>query len=156
MEKPISSDTQGVTQLIWSFIFSSGFHALILSHARSSIWLLEQKMRLLMYLCSSIGWVGWERDVCTCVGLGRCAWWWKFHRWTLRVQNTFIILIMVEKPTSRPMEFCHICRKGKLYTPCGYGCIQGQYFRNEEEKGFSFFLSSLFLFEIREDKWHCR
>jgi len=69
------------------------------------------------------------------------------------VQNTFIILIMVERPTSRQMELCHICRKGKLYTPCGYGCIQGQYFRNEEENVFSFFLNSLFLFEIWEDKW---
>lgn len=66
----------------------------------------------------------------------------------LCVQNTFIILIMVEKPTSRPMEFCHICRKGKLYTPCGCGCIQGQYFRNEEDKGFSFFFSSLFLLKF--------
>ncbi len=110
--------------------------------------LLEQKMRLLMHFCfseSTYGWVGWERDVCTWVGLGRWAWWWKFHRWTLCVQNTFIILIMVEKPTSRPMEFCHICRKGKLYTPCGCGCIHGQYFRNEEKKGFSFSILSFLL-----------
>ncbi len=60
------------------------------------------------------------------------------------LQNTFIILIMVEKPTSRPMEFCHICRKAKLYTPRGCGCIHGQYFRNYEKKGFSFFFSFLF------------
>ncbi len=31
MDKPISFDTQWATRLIWSFIFSSGFHALIVS-----------------------------------------------------------------------------------------------------------------------------
>ncbi len=34
MEKPISFDTQGATPLIWSFIFSSGFHALIVSRTQ--------------------------------------------------------------------------------------------------------------------------
>lgn len=91
--------------------------------------------------------------MCTWVGLGRWAWWWKFNRWTLCVQNTFIILIMVEKPTSRPMEFCHICRKGKLYTPCG--CVAASMVNTSEikrKRGFLCFSVLFFYFEIRKDK----
>ncbi len=146
MDKPISFDTQWATWLIWSFIFSSGFHALIVSRTplNATIRAENETSDAFCFSESTYGWVGWERDVCTWVGLGRWAWWWKFHHWTLCVQNTFLILIMVEKPTSRPMEFCHICRKGKLYTP--WAILQ-----KWREKGV-FFFNSLFSFEIWKGK----
>lgn len=130
IERPITFDTEEVTFLIWPFIFSPDF--LSLTHK-----LLERKMRLLMYLrASSSLWVGCERDVCV-LGLGRCVRWWKFPHRVLGVQNTSIIPVMVDEPAGRPVVFCHLRRKGKLYTACGYGLIQGRYFRNEAENGLS-------------------
>ncbi len=146
MEKPISFDTQGATPLIWSFIFSSGFHALIVSRTQlhATIRAENEDFWCIFALANESNvTVGWVRERCVYLSrFGRWAWWWKFHRWTLCAKH-IIILIMVEKPTSGPGSSAIFAERENVIRHAGAAASQGQLLQEwRGKKGFSFFWNS--------------